>query len=118
MFSIVQGNGSRMTVAQRVKPRTVPEYSLYVLLFYAEWSTIKHADEHSSCPKGCISTGNAGVGLETIHRNKGVTMKSNRQARHILGLNYKLSNQKKVLIEGDSATEVNHTHATGRKRRG
>jgi SSU ribosomal protein S22P len=44
-------------------------------------------------------------------------MKSNRQARHILGLNYKLSNQKKVLIEGDSVTEVNHTHATGRKRR-
>lgn len=44
-------------------------------------------------------------------------MKSNRQARHILGLNYKLSNQKKVLIEGDSETQVNHSHATGRKRR-
>ena len=28
-------------------------------------------------------------------------MKSNRQARHILGLNYKLSNQRKVVIEGD-----------------
>ncbi|MBM6633275.1 stationary-phase-induced ribosome-associated protein [Leclercia adecarboxylata] len=41
-------------------------------------------------------------------------MKSNRQARHILGLNYKLSNQRKVVIEGDSETQV--THATGRKR--
>ena len=45
-------------------------------------------------------------------------MKSNRQARQILGLNYKLSNQRKVLIEGDSENQVNHTHATGRKRRG
>ncbi len=27
-------------------------------------------------------------------------MKSNRQARHLLGLNYKLSNQRKVVIEG------------------
>ncbi|RDT62830.1 30S ribosomal protein S22, partial [Klebsiella pneumoniae] len=26
-------------------------------------------------------------------------MKSNRQARHILGLNYKLSNKRKVVIE-------------------
>jgi len=34
-------------------------------------------------------------------------MKTNRQARHILGLNYKLSNQHKVVI----------SHATGRKRR-
>lgn len=33
-------------------------------------------------------------------------MKSNRQARHILGLNYKLSNQRKVVIEGDSETQV------------
>lgn len=41
-------------------------------------------------------------------------MKSNRQARHILGLNYKLSNQRKVVIEGDSETQV--THAPGRKR--
>lgn len=41
-------------------------------------------------------------------------MKSNRQARHILGLNYKLSNQRKVVIEGDHETQV--THATGRKR--
>lgn len=44
-------------------------------------------------------------------------MKSNRQARHLLGLNYKLSNQKKVLIEGDAENTVNHLHATGRKRR-
>ncbi|MBV8041360.1 stationary-phase-induced ribosome-associated protein [Pluralibacter sp.] len=44
-------------------------------------------------------------------------MKSNRKARHILGLNYKLSNQKKMLIEGDAETMLNHTHATGRKRR-
>ena len=35
-------------------------------------------------------------------------MKSNRQARHILGLNYKLSNQRKVVIEGDSETQVTH----------
>lgn len=42
-------------------------------------------------------------------------MKSNRQARHILGLNYKLSNQHKVVIEGDSEKLV--SHATGRKRR-
>ncbi|MDR9963577.1 stationary-phase-induced ribosome-associated protein [Enterobacter cloacae subsp. cloacae] len=28
-------------------------------------------------------------------------MKSNRQARHIPGLNYKLSNQRKAVIEGD-----------------
>ena len=41
-------------------------------------------------------------------------MKSNRQARHILGLNYKLSNQRKVVIEGDSETQIAHT--TGRKR--
>ncbi|MDU7371184.1 MAG: stationary-phase-induced ribosome-associated protein, partial [Klebsiella michiganensis] len=27
-------------------------------------------------------------------------MKSNQQARHLLGLNYKLSQQKKVLLEG------------------
>ena len=41
-------------------------------------------------------------------------MKSNRQARHILGLNYKLSNQRKVVIEEGSETQV--THAAGRKR--
>ncbi len=40
-------------------------------------------------------------------------MKSNRQARHILGMNYKLSNQRKVVIEGGNETQV--THATGRK---
>ncbi|POP40906.1 stationary-phase-induced ribosome-associated protein [Superficieibacter electus] len=44
-------------------------------------------------------------------------MKSNRQARHILGLDYRVSNQKKVVIEGDNVTPVTHTHATGRKRR-
>ena len=32
-------------------------------------------------------------------------MKSNRQARHILGLNYKLSNQRKVVIEEGSETQ-------------
>ena len=41
-------------------------------------------------------------------------MKSNRQARHILGLNYKLSNQRKVVITAAPETQV--THATGRKR--
>jgi len=41
-------------------------------------------------------------------------MKSNRQARHILGLNYKLSNQRKVVIENNQESVVNH--ATGRKR--
>lgn len=44
-------------------------------------------------------------------------MKSNRQARHILGLDYRVSNQKKIVIEGDSENAVTHTHATGRKRR-
>lgn len=41
-------------------------------------------------------------------------MKSNRQARHILGLNYKLSNHKKVVAEGNTETVI--THLTGRKR--
>ncbi|MCS5780932.1 stationary-phase-induced ribosome-associated protein [Klebsiella pneumoniae subsp. pneumoniae] len=46
-------------------------------------------------------------------------MKSNHQARHLLGLNYKLSRQKKeVVLEGDEETTINHIHATGRKRRG
>ncbi|MBA7933921.1 stationary-phase-induced ribosome-associated protein [Klebsiella sp. RHBSTW-00215] len=45
-------------------------------------------------------------------------MKSNHQARHLLGLNYKLSQQKKVLLEGDAETTLNRIHATGRKRRG
>ncbi|MDU7328197.1 MAG: stationary-phase-induced ribosome-associated protein, partial [Klebsiella pneumoniae] len=34
------------------------------------------------------------------------------------GLNYKLSRQKKVVLEGDEETTINHIHATGRKRRG
>jgi stationary-phase-induced ribosome-associated protein len=41
-------------------------------------------------------------------------MKSNRQARHILGLNYRLSNQRKVVIENSQESVV--TNATGRKR--
>ncbi|EKZ5303489.1 stationary-phase-induced ribosome-associated protein [Klebsiella pneumoniae] len=45
-------------------------------------------------------------------------MKSNHQARHLLGQNYKLSRQKKVVLEGDEETTINHIHATGRKRRG
>ena len=45
-------------------------------------------------------------------------MKSNHQARHLLGLNYKLSQQKKVVLEGDEATTLSHIHSTGRKRRG
>lgn len=40
-------------------------------------------------------------------------MKSNHQARHLLGLNYKLSRQKKVVLEGDEETTINHIHATG-----
>ncbi len=51
-------------------------------------------------------------------QDKGVRMKSNHQARHLLGLNYKLSRQKKVVLEGDEETTINHIHATGRKRRG
>ena len=44
-------------------------------------------------------------------------MKSNHQARHLLGLNYKLSRQKKVVLEGDEETTINHipvsyTHLT------
>jgi stationary-phase-induced ribosome-associated protein len=58
-----------------------------------------------------------GLVLET-EQDKGVRMKSNQQARHLLGLNYKLSQQKKVVLEGDAETTVNHVHATGRKRRG
>ena len=42
-------------------------------------------------------------------------MKSNRQARHILGLNYKLSNHKKVTLDNQQETVV--ANATGRKRR-
>ena len=44
-------------------------------------------------------------------------MKSNHQARHLLGLNFKLSQQKKVVLDGDVETTINHAHATGRKRR-
>lgn len=42
-------------------------------------------------------------------------MKSNRHARHILGLNYKLSNHKRVTLDGQKETVA--SHATGRKRR-
>ena len=45
-------------------------------------------------------------------------MKSNHQARHLLGLNYKLSQQKQVVLEGDEETTLNHIHAPGRNRRG
>lgn len=31
-------------------------------------------------------------------------MKSNRQARHILGLDYRISNQRKVVTEGDTSS--------------
>ncbi|MBB8931280.1 stationary-phase-induced ribosome-associated protein [Escherichia coli] len=42
-------------------------------------------------------------------------MKSNRQARHILGLDHKISNQrKKIVTEGDKSSVVNNP--TGRKR--
>lgn len=41
-------------------------------------------------------------------------MKSNRHARHFLGLNYKLSNHKKVSLDGEKETVV--SHASGRKR--
>ncbi|QMR78415.1 stationary-phase-induced ribosome-associated protein [Enterobacter sp. RHBSTW-00175] len=41
-------------------------------------------------------------------------MKSNRKARHILGLNYKISNHKKMVIEDSHETVI--AHATGRKR--
>jgi stationary-phase-induced ribosome-associated protein len=42
-------------------------------------------------------------------------MKTNRQARHVLGMDYKLSNQRKVVTKEDQATVV--THRTGRHRR-
>ncbi|EBI3270940.1 stationary-phase-induced ribosome-associated protein [Salmonella enterica] len=42
-------------------------------------------------------------------------MKSNRQARHMLGLDYRISNQRKVVTEGDTSSVVNNP--TGRKRR-
>ena len=40
-------------------------------------------------------------------------MKSNRQARHILGLDHKISNQRKIVTEGDKSSVVNNP--TGRK---
>ena len=43
-------------------------------------------------------------------------MKSNRQARHILGLDHKISNQRKIVTEGDKSSVVNNP--TGRKRPG
>ena len=42
-------------------------------------------------------------------------MKSNRQARHILGLDYKVSNIRKVVNKDDH--EVTVTHRSGRHRR-
>ena len=39
-------------------------------------------------------------------------MKSNRQARHILGLDHKISNQRKLVTEGDKVSVVNNP--TGR----
>ncbi|EEY7080010.1 stationary-phase-induced ribosome-associated protein [Escherichia coli] len=41
-------------------------------------------------------------------------MKSNRQACHILGLDHKISNQRKIVTEGDKSSVVNNP--TGRKR--
>ncbi len=42
-------------------------------------------------------------------------MKSNRQARHILGLDYKVSNIRKVVSKDDNDIVV--THRSGRHRR-
>ena len=42
-------------------------------------------------------------------------MTSNRQARHILGLDYKVSNIRKVVNKDDH--EVSVTHRSGRHRR-
>ncbi|WP_348235221.1 stationary-phase-induced ribosome-associated protein, partial [Salmonella enterica] len=35
-------------------------------------------------------------------------MKSNSQARHILGLDYRISNKLKVVTEGDTSSVVNN----------
>ena len=35
-------------------------------------------------------------------------MKSNRQARHILGLDHKISNQRKIVTEGDKSLSLIH----------
>lgn len=42
-------------------------------------------------------------------------MKTNRQARHILGMDYKVSNQRTIVNSEDKPTVV--THRTGRHRR-
>ncbi|WAH52920.1 stationary-phase-induced ribosome-associated protein [Pseudescherichia vulneris] len=44
-------------------------------------------------------------------------MRTNRQARHILGLDYKLSNQRKVVRSDDDGSEKVVTHRHGRHRR-
>lgn len=41
-------------------------------------------------------------------------MKSNRQVRYIFGLDYKIFNQRKIVIEGDKFSVVNNL--IGRKR--
>ena len=38
-------------------------------------------------------------------------MKSNRQARHILGLDHKNSNHSKIVTEGDKSSVVNNSTA-------
>ncbi|MGY5957079.1 stationary-phase-induced ribosome-associated protein [Kosakonia sp. BK9b] len=43
-------------------------------------------------------------------------MKSNRQARHILGLDYKVSNTRKVVTKGNQEETV-VAHRSGRHRR-
>lgn len=37
-------------------------------------------------------------------------MKSNRQARHILGLDHKISNQRKIVTEGDKSRTLRPTY--------
>ena len=54
------------------------------------------------------------VVLKTSNRIEELKMKSNRQARHILGLDHKISNQRKIVTEGDKSSVVNNP--TGRKR--
>ena len=43
-------------------------------------------------------------------------MKSNRQARHIMGLDYKISNTRKVVAK-DNQQETVIAHRSGRHRR-
>ena len=45
-------------------------------------------------------------------------MKSNRQARHILGLDHKISNQRKIVTEGDKSSVVNYLLYTWCRRPG